>query len=79
MTSLWGFHQEYFPRQRIVTRGGSPRATILLSGICSWWKPHRDVISVYYTEQNTKHKRGKYYKHQRFCINTRRLPCNMLN
>ena len=29
----------------------------------------------YYTEQNTKHKRGKNYKHQRFWINTSRLPC----
>ena len=29
----------------------------------------------YYTEQNTKHKRGTNYKHQRFWIDTRRLPC----
>ena len=29
----------------------------------------------YYTEQNTKPKRGKNDKHQRFWINTRRLPC----
>ena len=29
----------------------------------------------YYTEQNTKHKRGKHYKHQWFWIDTHRLPC----
>ena len=29
----------------------------------------------YYTKQDTKHRRGKNYKHQRFWIDTRCLPC----
>ena len=49
--------------------------TILSMGSYSWWKPHSDVISVLLYRTNTKHKKGKYYKHQSFWINTRRLPC----
>ena len=41
-------------------------------GSYSWCKPHRDVISVLLYRTNTKHKN---YKHQRFWINTHRLPC----
>ena len=50
-------------------------ATILSRGSYSWWKPYTDVISVLLDRTNTKHKRGKNYKHQRFWINTRHLPC----
>ena len=40
--------------------------SILSRGSYSWWKPHGDVISVLLYRTNTKHKRGKNYKHQRF-------------
>ena len=75
MTSVWCFHQDILPRERIVARGRSPRATILSRRSYSWWNPHTDVISVLLYRTKTKHKRGKTYKHQRFWMNTRRLPC----
>ena len=62
-------------RNNFLERGLSLAGNNPLEGSHSWWKPHTDVISVLLYWTNTKHKRGKNYKHQRFWISTRCLPC----
>ena len=62
MTSLLGFLQEYHPRDRIVARGHSPRATILSRGSYPWWKPHRNVITVLLYRTRYKTEKGEKLK-----------------
>ena len=51
------------------------RSSLMSTHIIQIWHPCGVSYLFYYTKQNTKHKRGNNYKHQRFWINTRRLPC----
>ena len=67
MTSLWGCQHGFLPQISFVTRGRSPKVTMLTRGRLSCWQPHRDVIFVLLYQTHPTH--GSYLQ-----ADTRRYP-----
>ena len=85
-TYMMGYIIQIWHPCGVSTRNNFPERGLSLEGVARWrqssWgevipgeNPTGMSYLFYYTEQNTKHKRGKHYKHQWFWINTRCLPC----